>query len=296
MRKLTGLSILGVVLAALCLAPCAFAQETIIWNGTDLAAAGITIGTWGSGTAAVETKNTKMLLEGNQSIKITSDGLYMGARLDFKQPVTLAEGAIDPSKYLVLTMFFTDTEFVGPTNMYYNPYDIVPYRIPKSEKIRVVLISDTGVKIPIVCPTTPLNPEDNWVRVAVPLAQLSIPQGQTGFKLARLVIASSTTSMFYLSQVKLVTDANPIKVDNISSQVVAVGDMLYFQGNIRSGVSPVLCAWDFGDGTVIKAGPKTRIVSHQFNKGGDFTVSLTVSDALGVKSPVTVSNVISVSE
>lgn len=296
MRKLMGLSILAVVLAVMCLASCAYSQETMIWNGTDLAPAGITLGTWGSGTATIENKDKKRLLEGNQSIKITSDGQYMGARLDFAQPISLAETAIDPAKYLVLTIFFPESDFVGPSNATYNPYDIVPYRIPKVEKLRVMLISDTGVKVPIMCPTNPLDLEDNWVRVAIPMAKLVIPKEQTSFKLARLVVASSTKATFWLSQIKLVTDNNPIKVDGLSSQVVAVGDYLYFQANVRAGVSPVLCSWNFSDGTVVAAGPKTRIVSHPFNKGGDFTISLTVTDALGVKTPVTVSNTISVSD
>lgn len=296
MRKLIGLSILAVVLMVVCLASCAYSQETMIWNGTDLAAAGISIGAWGSGTAVVETQDKKRLLEGNQSIKITSDGQYMGARLDFVQPISLAEAAIDPTKYLVLTMFFPESDFVGPSNAVYGPYDIVPYRIPRVEKLRVMLVSDTGVKVPVMCLTNPLDPEDNWVRVAVPMAKLSIPQGETGFKLARLVIASSSKATFWIAQIKLITDGNPMKVDALSSQVVAVGDILYFQANVKAGVTPTTCAWNFGDGTVIKAGPRTRIVNHPFNKGGDFTVSLTVTDALGVKAPVTVSNTVSVSE
>lgn len=291
MRKIMGL-MLVLVMAAL-LASAAFAQETVIWNGTDISDAGITLGTWGSGTIAKETKDKKRLFEGPQSIKITSDGLYMGGRLDFSTPIPLAEGAIDPSKYIVLTLFFPDTETVGPN---FASYDIVPYRIPKVRKLRVILSSDKGLNIPILCPTNPLDPDDNWVRVAVPIAKLIIPQGQTDFKLSRIVINSDTKATFWLGQIKLVTDNNPIKVDSLSSQVVAINDNLYFQTTARGGASPLNFAWDFGDGSVAPATPKSRIVNHTYTKGGDYNVSLTVSDALGIKAPVTVKTTVSVSE
>lgn len=58
---------------------------------------------WGSGKAEVSSEN---VLIGTRSLKITTQGLYQGARLDFKRPIDLSQAFASPSAYLRLQLHF----------------------------------------------------------------------------------------------------------------------------------------------------------------------------------------------
>ncbi len=58
---------------------------------------------WGSGKAEVSSEN---VLIGTRSLKITTQGLYQGARLDFKRPIDLSRAFASPSAYLRLQLHF----------------------------------------------------------------------------------------------------------------------------------------------------------------------------------------------
>lgn len=58
---------------------------------------------WGSGKAEVSSENK---LVGSRSLKITTQGLYQGARLDFKRPVDLSPAFASANAYLRLQLHF----------------------------------------------------------------------------------------------------------------------------------------------------------------------------------------------
>ena len=60
-------------------------------------------GSWGSGKAEVSSENVRI---GTRSLKITTQGLYQGARLDFKKPVDLAPALANPSTYVRFQLRF----------------------------------------------------------------------------------------------------------------------------------------------------------------------------------------------
>lgn len=287
--------LLGVVLAlvagAAWAADGAAGREIAIFKGDDPAQDGIELGGWGSGSAV---KAKEQILDGSWSIKITTQGLYSGGRLDFARPVELFSDGIDTRRYIVFTFFFKDTQVINPAAGTLSAYDVEPYTVPKASKVRFVFYSDNNLVVPAEEPTNPLDPDDNWVRVAVPMAKFKRAGDISEFRLKRLLIMSDMPTTMYLGEMKIVTDDSPIKVDPLDSQTVALMDDVFFTANARGGVSSLKYAWDFDSSNGIQAEQTSRVARYVYTRGGTFTVTLTVSDADGLKAPVTVSTSIEV--
>ena len=92
--------LISMLAAMLLLAGIAHA-DTAIYSGQAASAAGITLGSWGSGFA--EESNSKTL-GGSVSIKVTTGGWFQGGRIEFKSPVPLASGTPDSKEYLVFAV------------------------------------------------------------------------------------------------------------------------------------------------------------------------------------------------
>lgn len=299
MRSLLVLLVLALVLGAAGAHAAPSDREVYIYRGAPASDSGITVGSWGSGKA-IESK--EKVLAGSQSIKITTQGFYSGGRIDFAQPVTLFTDGIDPKRYMVFSFFFNDVQVVDPaagTNYW---FDVEPYTVPKASKMRFVLISDTGLSVSAVQSTNPVDPDDNWVRVAVPLAKFNLPEGINEFRLKRLLVFSdapgtlSSPAVTFLGEIKMVTDNQPIRVDSLGGQVVAVYDDVFFVANAQGGVSSLKYSWDYDAGNGIQEETTGPVGRYMYTRGGDFTVTLTVTDTDGLKTPVSVRATVSVND
>lgn len=269
------------------------APEVAIFNGGDPSDEGMILGSWGSGTAA---KTKEQVLDGAWSIKITTQGLYSGAKIDFAQPVTLFANGIDPTRYIQFAFFFKDIQDVNPAGADAAWADVEPYKKPKATKMRFVFVSDKGETVEAVEPTGALDPDDNWMRIAVPLAKFKQIEGITSFVMKRFMVFTDIPSTFYLGSMKLVTDTTPIKVDPLDPRVVAIMDPQFFVARATGGVSSLSYAWDFDASNGIQVESTDPVVKHYYKTGGEYTVTLTVSDADGLKDPVTVSTTIEVTD
>jgi len=269
-------------------------QEVAVFKGDDPTQDGLTLGAWGSGGA---TKSKEKILDGAWSIKMTTQGLYSGARIEFTQPVTLFTGGIDPTRYMQFAFFFNETQMVNlAQGSEYAMTGVEPYKKPKANKMRFVFISDNGVSVEATEPTGALDPDDNWMRVAVPLAKFKVKEGLTTFRMKQLLIFTDIPSTIYLGSIKLVTDTEPIKVDALDSQTTQIMYQEYFVATATGGVSSLNYAWDFDSANGIQAEATEKMAKYIFTKGGEFTVTLTVSDVDGLKEPVTVSTVYEVTD
>jgi len=271
-------------------------REVYIYRGTPLAQSGISVGSWGSGKA-VESADSTRVLSGSRSIKITTQGLYAGGRLDFAQPVTLFSEGIDPTRYIVFAFYFEDQQVIdlAAQNPVYS-YEVEPYTIPKAGTVRFVFVSDSGVSVAAEEPTNPLDPDDNWCRVAVPLAKFKVAGDPQEFKLKRLLVFTDLPTTLYLGEIKLVTDTTPIKVEPLSSQVVIIYDEVLFPAKASGGVSSLKYSWDYDASNGIQEETTGPIGRYTYVRGGEFKVTLTVSDADGIKQPVSVTTTVSVND
>jgi hypothetical protein len=266
-------------------------KEVFIYKGEPVSQSGITIGGWGSGKAG---ESKEHILTGGNSIKMTIQGLYSGARLDFAQPVTLFSDGVADTRYLMLTLYFADLQTVDPAAETNYALDVSPYTIPKVNRVRLVFVSNNNEKLSVEEPTNPVDPDDNWVRIAVPLAKFRKAGFDKSFSLKRLLFFTDIPSTVYLGEIKLVSDDTPIKVDPLGTQTVAVYDEVFFVASATGGVSSLRYAWDFDDSNGIQAevtGPIGRFV---YTRGGDFKVTVVVSDADGIKKEAVATGSVSV--
>ncbi len=297
MRYLVTLLVVAVVLSAACAwaADNSSAKEVYIFKGDDPSADGIEIGGYGSGKAVKARDKILTGSQGSWSVKITTHGMYAGGRMDFSRPVALFTGGIDTKRYIQFAFFFNETRRVDPSgNSAW--FDIDPYTVPQANKIRFVFISDNDVTVEAQQPTCALDPDDNWMRVAVPLAKFKVKEDISEFRLKRLLIFTDVPSTLYLGEMKLITDNTPITVQPLDSQTVAIMDQLAFVADADGGVSSLKYAWDFDNSNGIQPEQTEKVARYVYTRGGDFTVSLTVSDYDGLKQPVTVTTTISVIE
>ncbi len=277
--------------------PAAPVPDVYIFNGEDPTAQGMSLGGWGSGGAV---KTQEQRLEGAWGIKLTSQGLYSGGKIDFGQPITLFADGGHANRYLQFTFLFigaNDKVLVNPAaSTEYTWTDVEPYWKPKANKIRFVFVSDTGATVEVAEPTGAIDPDDNWMRLAVPMSKLKGKEDAKEFRVKRLMIFADTPVTFYLGSMKLVTDTEPIKVDPIDPRTVAIMDPQYFVASAKGGVSSLTYSWDYDNSNGIQSECADRIAKTVYTKGGDYTVTLTVSDADGIKAPVTVTTVITVTD
>lgn len=268
-------------------------REVYIYRGESIADLGITVGSWGSGRA---TESAEKVLTGSKSLKLTTQSLYSGARIDFPQPVTLFTDGIDTKRYVLFTFYFNEVQQVDPAAGSPYAYEVEPYNVPKASLVRFVFASDSGQKLSVDQIANPLDPDDNWVRIAVPLAKFKALEGVTEFRLKRLVVSTDIPSTLYLGEIKLVTDSSPITVGSLSSQTVAIYDEVLLNPESDGGVSSLKYSWDFNAANGIQPESNMRVGRYVYVKGGDYDITLTVSDADGIKSPVTVKTTVTVTD
>jgi len=162
--------------------------------------------------------------------------------------------------------------------------------------VRFVFVSDTGVKVSAEQLTNPLDPDDNWCRVAVPLAKFKLPEGMNEFRLKRLLISTDLQTTLHLGEIRMVTDNSPIKVEPLESKTVVVYDEVLFDPRADGGLSSLKFSWDFNASDGIQEESTERVGRFIYTRGGEFTVTLTVSDADGLKEPVTVKTTVTVTD
>ena len=296
MRYLGFLLILATALSLACPMTTlgAMTQDVAIFKGDDPTQDGLTLGGWGSG-GAVKTK--EQILDGAWSIKMMTQGLYSGARIEFTQPVTLFANEIDPTRYIQFVFFFKDIQTVNPAaGTDYTWADVEPYTKPKATKMRFVFVSDKDETVEAIEPTGAIDPDDNWMRIAAPLAKFKQKQGITEFRMKQFIVSTDIPCTFYLGSMKLTTDTTPIKVDPLDPRTVAIMDQQFFVANATGGVSSLVYSWDFDSSNGIQAESAERVGKCVYRIGGEYTVTLTVNDADGLKDPVTVSTTVEVTD
>ena len=267
------------------------AEEKTIYGGQPIADAGVTLGSWGSGSAE---QSTSRVLVGTASIKITTEGWFEGGSIEFASPVTVFAGAPGASEYLVFTVAPTmqmeipgSAQDTGPFggSKTSGSYDFGAEQVsaPKVKAVRVVLVNGQGKRMEFKEPLTPTG-DPTWWRAAIPLAKLKGASEE--YSLKRLLLFGDVADTMYLGSVKVIEDNEPLQADLSEDQSLAVGDSAVLNSNATGGVSAVKCAWDFDDQDGVQEDAVGQIVRHVYNTGGDYTVTLTVTDVNGVKLPI----------
>jgi hypothetical protein len=302
MRKLL---VIGLVVAAI-LVSCAAMAEIDLFKGI---ASGYRPGTWGSGFCTLVNDRP---FAGNCVIKITTQGLHEGGRLDFTTPVQMVSEDVD-SEYLQFTIRFTtisltsDNAFFGPgfnvTSMpglmnpkmaaYYYQETDVPIRA-KISTLRLVMMSSDEKSVEI-CTGVPMKSEEGWFKISIPMKKFGFKAGDS-FQLSRMMFFSDIPDTFAIGQISVIKDDVPITANPGEDQEVPVNEPVLLTADADGGSTELSYSWNFGDSGGAGEDATGPVVTHRFKSGGDYTVKLTVSDAWGIKAPVTVSTLVSVND
>ncbi|MCE5200296.1 PKD domain-containing protein [bacterium] len=268
-------------------------DEIYLYKGGNISQDNISISGWGSGKAV---ESREKVLNGSNSIKVITQGYYAGGCIDFGQPIPISSFPAEKNRYITFTFFFPDIQSVDPAAGTGYSFEVEPYTVPKVNKVRFMFEMEDGSKFSLEEPTRELDPDDNWVRVPVPLSRFRTAVGSKDLKVKQICIFSDVPATMYLGEIKLMTDATPIKADSLGEQVVAVQDNVFLVGSAEGGISNLKYSWDFDNRNGIQQEQSGKVARFVFTHGGDFTVTLTVSDTDGVKAPVSVTGVISVND
>jgi hypothetical protein len=280
------------------------------------------LGAWGSGVAA---ETGDFVYTGGKSIKITTHGRYQGARFILTNPVDLKAAVADPTSYLQFVMIFPDPATTGGSGLGSGSLGsgtgrgggglagaaggegalggggagtrtIKPRPLAN---VRLLLIMSDGKRSEMAMEIASARRErEEWKSLAIPVGSIPGIKESNGM-LKEIQIFGDSPATLYLGEVRVVRDETPIRIDDLNEQTVAKNDTVTFVGSAEGGPSPLKYEWTIRgvaskdptersevSPTFIVTG-EGRTFKHQFRKGGDYEVSLTVSDVFGIKKPST---------
>lgn len=265
------------------------AQDQILYKGQPIDGSSIMVGSWGSGQCEDTAKSG---YSGSHSLKITARSLFEGGRIDFASPVDISKHFKNPNAYvqLMTKMQLDATNVEDPLLEGFFPVDSYSTasgtRTPVS-RVRLVLKPETGPSAECQVDVTGLKiGDDGWTAISFPLSALKGKQERADYKIKRLVISGDGSEPFYIGQIHIVTDTKPISADPGLDQFVASNDDVMFRPHADGGAAALRYAWDFDSRDGIQEDALGEIVYHKYQKAGDYTVTLTVSDVFGIKTSV----------
>ncbi|HVK02759.1 MAG TPA: PKD domain-containing protein [Armatimonadaceae bacterium] len=264
-----------------------------IFRGETGESGNVRLGSWGSGRAE-ETKDN--VLVGDSAIRVTTHGLYQGARLDFRNPIDLSSALMNPKTYVRMQVRFagsTQTNFDPSNPQLGNQVLAAPF-----DKMRFLLTMADGTQYELVRPVVipPSEDPDAYVPITFPVAAilkkgsttLPAPAGDAA-KLKTLSIFGDKYQQFTIGEINVITDDTEISVEPLEDQIAFINDVLTFSGIAEGGATTLRYSWDFDAKDGVQEDAVGRNVTHFWRAPGKYTVTLTVSDEDGLKKPQTTS-------
>ncbi len=164
-----------------------------------------------------------------------------------------------------------------------------PGAIAPIRTLRLVVSTTDGKKSEIYIPiTTGTSPGvRGWRSVGIPL------QAIRGFDasnktIKEVALSADSVGTFFIGEMKVLNDTTPIYGQaNHSDLNLALGDEVEFIGRGTGGASVLRYTWDFDSADGVQVDAEGQSVKRRFRKPGVYTVTMTISDAYGLKAPYT---------
>lgn len=156
--------------------------------------------------------------------------------------------------------------------------------------LRLLVTTTDGKKSEAYLPiTTSGSGQRGWRTVGVPLQAIA-GFDRTNKIIKEVSISGDATATFYLGEMKVINDSTPLYVEpNHRELNLALGSEVEFIAYGQGGASVLKYTWNFGADAAGKAGTEVdaegQVVKRKFRKPGTYTITLTVSDAYGLKKP-----------
>jgi hypothetical protein len=163
--------------------------------------------------------------------------------------------------------------------------------------MRLIITTTDGQKSEAYIEASTSSPiEKGWRMAGVPL------QAIRGFERTNKIIkdisfAGDVSTAFFVGDIRLVSDKTPITATpTFRNYQTSVNENVTFSASANGGSSVLKYSWDFDDADGIQEEAEGSTISHRFltasndlragaRPGGVFNVTLTVSDAYGLKTP-----------
>jgi PKD repeat protein len=153
--------------------------------------------------------------------------------------------------------------------------------------MRIIVTTTDGLKSEAYIPvsTSLSSAQEGWRQVAIPL------QAITGFDrtnktVKSIAFSADTTTTFFVGGLGIVDDSTPIRGEaNTTSLNLALGDEFEFTANGTGGSTPLKYTWNFDSASGNQVDAEGQTVTRKFRKAGEYTITLTISDVYGLKTP-----------
>ena len=294
--------------AALLAAAWSGAQTPLVYApGRNIADQGITVRNWGSGSIA---ETDEMAFEGVWSVRVSTRNSFQGGRMLFGKPVDLSGPSGDKNNLLTIVYRMPETASLsgggggaaGGDSRGGGSADMgaaggedggagkargggggSSASLAAPRNMRVIITTTDGKKSEAYLPLPRSGTGTNWRQLAIPRQAIS-GFDQTNRTVKELAFAADATSTFWIGEIKISNDSTPITGEpNVRELNLGVGQEVVFTANGFGGASQLKYEWCFEvDGQVDAEGQAVR---RRFRKPGNYTITLIISDAHGLKAP-----------
>lgn len=165
--------------------------------------------------------------------------------------------------------------------------------------MRLIISTTDGKKSEAIIPAaTTVGVDRGWKQAGIPL------QAIKGFDKTNKIVkdisfSGDVSTAFYLGDIRVINDRTPIRAEtSFKNAVLGIDQSLTFSATGYGGSSVLKYSWDFDDADGIQNDAEGQTVIYKFRTAsndlrnpatmrpnGEFTITLTVSDAYGLKDP-----------
>lgn len=152
--------------------------------------------------------------------------------------------------------------------------------------MRLVVRTTDGLLSEAYVPVTTSGPgERGWRQVGIPLQAIRGFE-RTNKQIQEITLSGDSTATFFVGEMVVQNDATPLQADVSPTELnLALGDEVELRAFGFGGASILRFTWDFDDSDGLQEEAEGQVIRYRFRRPGEFKVTVTVSDAYGLKEP-----------
>ncbi len=286
------------------------ANAQVLYNSTKpIKDQSISVRGWGSGSIA---ETDELAYEGIYSIRVSTRNFFQGGILTISSPIDMKGAYADKNNLLRLTIRVADLSTTlgggrggvgagssgggtlgddgsgkgGGNRGGASSGNTASTPAGTLRNIRLIVTTTDGKKSEAyIAVNTNATSERGWLSVAAPLTVIS-GFDKTNMQIKELAFSGDAMTTFYVGDIRMINDATPITGEISQADMnLALGDEVTFNARGFGGSSVLKYSWDFDSTDGIQTDAEGPTIKRKFRKAGTFTVTLTISDANGLKKP-----------